>query len=174
VPARQANDSEPNLLMKFHHAVERSEKPAWAARWLVVIDHHEARIFRSCLHGTVAEQIRPDQADDSISHVHSFDGFSRGQEKPVPGTFFGPVAEALKEAGGILIFGSGTGTASAMDQFVTWLKTHRPEQARRIVGERIIDAHHLTDAQLLAKARDFHAHSGVPSLPTQSRGHGRP
>ncbi len=141
-----------------------------AAHWLVVISHHEARIFRSDTPGTVAEPIRPHQTDASISHIHGFSGFSRGQEKPEATTFFGPVAEALRDAGQILVFGSGTGTANEMDQFIAWLRDHRPELAARIVGSLIIDEHHLSDAQLLAKARDFNffartAQASSPSTP---------
>ena len=166
-PTRTKDVAKTDELMKIRDFLERSEKPLLQAneqdiRWLVVISHHEVRIFRAEIHGAVAERIRPDQADDAISHVHSFNGFSRGQEKPAPHTFFGPVADALKGAGQILIFGSGTGTANEMDQFVAWLKIHHPELARRITGALIIDAHHLTDAQLLAKARDFYALPRVP------------
>jgi hypothetical protein len=44
-----------------------------------------------------------------------------------------------------------------MDQFTAWLNRHRPELAKRIVGSVAIDEHHLTEGQLLAKARDFFA-----------------
>lgn len=147
---------------------ERSAKPVPAtteARWLVVIDHHEARIFRSTDHGTAPERIRPHQTDEAISHTHSFSSFSRGQEKPATHTFFGPVADALKEASQLLIFGNGTGMANEMDQLIAWLKSHRPELARRIVGALIVDEQHLTDDQLLAKARRFYA---IPRMPPTS------
>jgi len=153
-----------NVLEPFEKALPETKEPE--DRWLVIIDHHAARIFRSEIHGTVAEQIRPHQTDDAISHTHSFDGFSRGQEKPAAQSFFGPIADALKEAGQILVFGSGSGTANEMDQFIAWLKTHHPELARRITGSLIIDEHHLTDAQLLAKARDFYALPPLPQSPT--------
>jgi hypothetical protein len=148
--------------MKIRNSLERSEPSLPGARepearWLVVIDHHEARIFRSELPGSVAEQIRPHQTDAAVSRTHGFGDFSRGQEKPAPHSFFGPVADTLKEAGQILIFGSGSGAANEMNQFVAWLKIHHPELARRIAGSLIIDEHHLTDGQLLAKARDFYA-----------------
>jgi hypothetical protein len=149
-PTRTKDVAKTDALMRIRDFLERSEKPRPEANepethWPVVISHHEARIFRSEIHGTGAEQIRPHQTDDAIRHPHSFNGFSRGQGKPAPHSFFGPVADALKEAGQILILGSGTGTANEMDQFVASLKIHRPELARRITGALIIDAHHLTD-----------------------------
>ncbi len=159
-PARTKDVAETDELMKIRDFLDRTEKPQSGTNsreslWLVVIDHHAARIFRSELHGSAAEEIRPDQTDASISHTHSFDGFSRGQEKPALHSFFGPIADALKEAGQILVFGSGSGTGNEMDQFIAWMKIHHPDLARRIAGSLIIDEHHLTDAQLLAKARDF-------------------
>ena len=161
-PARTKDVAQTDVLMKIRSFLERSGTTPPAANgpealWLVVINHHDARIFRSEIHGTVPEQIRPHLTDGADSHVHNFNSFSRGQEKPAPHSFFGPVAEALKEAGQILIFGSGTGTANEMEQFVAWLKLHHPELARRIAGTLNTDSPHPTDAQLLAKARDFYA-----------------
>ena len=166
-PTRTKDVAETDELMKIRDFLERSEKAVPEAkktetRWFVVISHHEARIFRSEAHGTVPEQIRPHQTDAAISHTDSFSGFSRGLEKPAPHSFFEPVAQALKEAGQLLIFGGGTGTANEMDHFVAWLNVHHPELARRIAGSLIVDEHHLTDAQLLAKARDFYALPRVP------------
>lgn len=177
-PARTKDVARTDALMRIRNFLERSEKtpPAPSERetlWLVVINHHDARIFRSELRGTVPERIRPDQTDDAISHVHHFDGFSRGQEKPAPQSFFGLVAGALKAAGRILIIGSGTGTGSEMDQFVAWLKQHHPELARRIIGALKIDTFHPTEAQLLAQARDFCARlpgASAPSTMTAAAG----
>ena len=167
-PTRTKDVAETVELMKIRDFLERSENAVPGttepkSRWLVVINHHEARVFRSEDHGTRAERIRPDETDDAISHVHSFNGFSRGQEKPADNSFFGPVANALKAAGQILVFGGGTGSANQMDRFVAWMRRHRPELAWRIAGALTIDAHRLTDAQLLAKAREFYAPHRVPS-----------
>ena len=82
--------------------------------------------------------------------------FSRGKDKPDPNSFFKPVASVLKAGGKILIFGTGTGSSSEMEQFVAWLKLHHPDQARQIIGSLVVDEHHLTEDQLLAKARDFY------------------
>ncbi len=131
-------------------------------RWLAVIDHHEARIFRSLERGSKADHIRPDQSDESISHTTSFDGFSRGQEKPAAHSFFGPIADALAGADRILILGGGTGTGNEMEQFTTWLTTHRPDFALRIAGSVIVDAHHLSDDQLLALARGYFSNPSSP------------
>jgi hypothetical protein len=44
-----------------------------------------------------------------------------------------------------------------MDQFVAWAKLHRPEVAGRIIGAVVVNEHHATTDQLLAKAREFYA-----------------
>jgi hypothetical protein len=149
-------------LMAVRHFLEQSETPPpetnhKEAQWLVVIDHHEARIYRSAAPGAVPQQIRPHAPEDFFRHAHNSKEFSRGQEKPNPNSFFEPVAGVLNCAGEILIFGSGTGTSSEMDQFIAWLKLSRPELAKRIVGSLVVDENHLTEDQILAKAREFYA-----------------
>ncbi|MDI1337881.1 MAG: hypothetical protein PSU94_17005 [Lacunisphaera sp.] len=131
-------------------------------RWLVVINHHEARLFHSVAHGTAPKHILARHPDGQIGQSHSSKNFSKGKEKPGANGFFAPIAVALQPAGPILIFGSGTGNASEMDQLVAWLHVHHAELARRVVGTQVIDEHHLTDAQLLGKARDFYT-----NLPNQ-------
>jgi hypothetical protein len=124
---------------------------------LVVIDHHVARVFHSQMQGSIPEQILPHEPDDYFRHVHNSKDFARGQEKPDPNSFFEPVAGALKGADKILIFGTGKGSGSEMDQFVAWLRQHHHDLAARIVGTMVVDESHLTQDQLLAKARECYS-----------------
>jgi hypothetical protein len=145
-------------VMSLRHFLEKSETiPAQAdtkdAHWLLLIDHHEARIFRSEMHGGLPQKILPAEFSQ---HTRDSGDVSRGKEKPDATGFFKPVAVALQGAARILIFGTGTGTSSEMDQFIAWLNKHRPELAGRIVGSVVVDEQHLTDDQLLAKAREFY------------------
>jgi len=153
---------EAHEVLALRHFLERSEKRAaitveHVAEWLVVINHHEARIYRSTAPGAVAQQIRPHASDDSRRSAPTDKDFSRGRSTPDHARFFEPVAALLNGAGKILLCGSGKGTSSEMEQFAAWLKKHRPEVAKRIVGTEVVDEHHLTEAQLLAKAREFYA-----------------
>ena len=36
------------------------------------------------------------------------------------------------------------------------LKAHHPDVAGRVVGAVVVDAHHTTEGQLLARAREFY------------------
>jgi len=146
-------------LMSLRHFLEKSETipaptDAKDADWLLLIDHHEARIFRSEIHGGLPRKILPTKYSQ---HTRDSGDVSRGKEKPDETSFFKSVAEALQAAGQLLIFSTGTGTSNEMNQFTAWLKKHHPELAKRIVGSVVVDEQHLTDDQLLAKAREFYA-----------------
>jgi hypothetical protein len=131
--------------------------------WLVVIDHHEARLFRSEMRGSVPQQILPHEPGRYFRHAPHSRDFTRGEERPDPNTFFGPLAHALLPAGRILIFGTGTGMASEMKQFVDWLAQHQPELSKRVIGSLAVDENHLSDGQLLEKAREFYASAPLPA-----------
>ena len=165
-PPRTKDVADTDELMALRHFLERAENAPLETNgkdthWLLVIDHREARIFRAELDGGIPQQILPHKPDDYFRHAHNSQDFSRGQEKPDPNSFFEPVAKALKAGGPILIFGGGTGTSSEMDQFIAWSKLHHPELAKRIIGSLVVDEHHLTEGQLLAKAREFYANAGT-------------
>jgi hypothetical protein len=167
-PRRTKDVAETQELMALRHFIERSgEAPAAAegdaVHWLLLIDHHEARIFRSEMRDSLPQQILPHKPEDYFRHAHNSKDFSRGQEKPDPNSFFEPVARALQSGGRILIFGTGTGTSSEMDQFIAWLKAHDPGVAGRIIGSLVVDGHHLTEGQLLAKAREFYETARTPA-----------
>ena len=162
-PPRTKDVADTEELMALRHFLQRSETPApaaaipAAAHWLLVIDHHEARIFRTEMHGAAPQRILPHEPDEHFRHAQNSQNLSRGKEKPDPNSFFEPVARALSAGGPILIFGTGTGMSSEMDQFVAWVKHHHPELAARIIGSLVVDEHHLSEGQLLAKALEFYA-----------------
>jgi hypothetical protein len=159
--ARNKDVAEMGELMSLRHFLERSEqapesKNEKEVHWLLVIDHHEARIFHVEVSGAVAQRILPQKAEDFFRHARDSKEVSRGQEKPDPNSFFEPVSKALQSSGPILIFGTGSGTSSEAEQFSAWLKIHHAEMAGRIIGLVAVDEHHLSESQLLAKAREFY------------------
>ena len=160
-PPRTKEVAETDELVALRHFLQRSEtippdSATTEAHWLLVIDHHEARIFRTEMDGTSPKRILPHQPAH-FNHTPNSQQFARGQEKPDPNSFFEPVAQALAAAGPVLLFGHGTGQASEMDQFIAWAKVHHPALAGRIIGSQVVDDHHLNESQLLGKAREFYA-----------------
>jgi len=161
-PTHTKDVSESILVMDLRHFLADTETPDSVSpternHWLVVIDHHIARLFRSEMHGAVPERIMPHEPNEYFRHAHHSRDFTRGQEKPDPESFFGPVAKALEAPGSILVFGTGTGTSSEMEQFSNWLEAHHADIAKRVVGRVTMDEHHLSVNELLAKAREFYA-----------------
>lgn len=143
------------------HAAPAAATAAEPTHCLVVIDHRAARIYRSELRGTVPERIVPYDPDGAGRHLHSVDDDSNGQRRPEPRGFYDAIARSLRSADEVLLFGSGTGSSSAMDQLVAALEHHHKGIAARIVGTVVIDAHHATEDQLLAHARAFYTdHAG--------------
>jgi hypothetical protein len=132
------------------------------AHLLVVIDHREARIYKTELKGSVPERITPFDPHGYGRYLHSVTDDSNGQRKPERKSFYEEVAKSLQGAGQIVLFGTGTGASSAMEQLIANLKHHHADLARRIVGSVAVDEHHLTEGQLLARAREFYGSALKP------------
>ena len=147
-------------LMKVRHFLERSGTPepdptAAGTHLLVVIDHREARIYSTELHGSVPQKITPFDPFGFGRALHYNQDDSNGRRKPELKSFYEAVAKTLHGAKQILMFGTGTGASSAMEQLLAELKQHHKDIAKCVIGSMVVDAHHLTDDQLLAKAREL-------------------
>jgi hypothetical protein len=157
--------SDKKELMQVRHFLERSGAlaPTPAAKagthLLVVIDHREARIFSTELHGSVPQRITPYDPLGFGRALHYKQDDSNGQRKPEQKAFYEAVAKTLEGAKQILLFGVGTGASSAMEHLLAALKRDHKELVLRVVGTSTVDEHHLSDDQLLAKARGLFAAS---------------
>jgi len=120
-PSRTKDVAETDELMALRHFLEQSESAPPESKggethWLVVIDHHEARIFRSEMHGAIPQQILPHEPDDFFRHAHNSRDF-RAAGKTGPEQFLRTAGQGVARPGQILVFGTGTGTSSEMEQF---------------------------------------------------------
>ena len=122
---------------------------------LVVIDHHEAKIYRTELQGAVPQTIVPYDPHGFGRHLRTEVPETDGKREPERKSFYEAIAATLRGAEKVLLFGSGTGKSNAMEQLIADLKHNHGDLAKHIVGSVVIDAHHLTEGQLLAKAREF-------------------
>lgn len=132
-------------------------KTATAPHLLVVIDHREAKVYRTEVHGAVPERIVPYDPHGYGRHLHSAHEWTDGKRIPERKTYYEAVAKTLSGAGQVLLFGSGTGRSSAMEQLLTDLKDHHADVAEKVIATIIVDAHHTSENALLAKAREFYA-----------------
>ena len=128
-----------------------------APHLLVVIDHKEARVYRTEVHGAVPVRLEPYDPHGHGRHLHSANEWTDGKSQPERKSYYEAVVKTLRGAEQVLLFGSGTGKSSAMEQLLADLKAHHPDVAEKIIGSVVVDAHHTTENQLLAKARDFYA-----------------
>lgn len=150
-------------LLAIRHFLEQSGDTAIpapvaaGAQLLVVIDHHEAKIFRTVSHGAVPQQLVPYDPHGHGKHLHARNEETDGKRQPGRKSFYEAVAATLRGADRILIFGSGTGESSAMEQLLGDLKHNHRDVADRVVGSVVVDGHHSTEDQLLAQAREFFA-----------------
>lgn len=141
-----------------HHNEMATLKPVVGGlHLLVVIDHREARVYRAELTGSVPQRVMPYNPGGFGRHLHYVQDDSNGQRKPERKSFYEAVAKTLRDAEKILLFGGGTGTSSAMMQLAAELKQHHADLAKRIIGTITIDESHLSEEQLLAKAREVYA-----------------
>lgn len=161
-PPKHKDLSDIEELIKIRHFLERSAVPdlatvAEGTHLLVVIDHREARIYQTELHGSVPERIMPYDPDGLHRHLHYVAEENNGQRQPELKAFYEAVAQTLRGAEKVLIFGSSTGSSSAMDHLLVDLKDHHPDLAQKVIGTVIVNEQHMTDNQLLAQARSFYA-----------------
>jgi hypothetical protein len=109
------------------------------------------------VHGAVPVSIDPYDPHGYKKHLHSAHEWTDGKRQPERKSFYEAIAKTLHEAEQVLLFGSGTGRSSAMEMLIADLKAHHSDVADKIIGSVVVDAHHTTENQLLAKARDFYA-----------------
>jgi hypothetical protein len=134
-----------------------SEDKNRAPHLLVVIDHQEAKVYRTEVHGAVPLSIVPYDPHGYRKHLHSAHEWTDGKRQPERNSFYEAIAKTLGGAEQVLLFGSGTGRSSAMEMLLADLKAHHADVAVKIIGSVVVDAHHTTEGQLLAKAREFYA-----------------
>lgn len=150
-------------LMQIRHFLERSAVPehpttAGGTHLLVVIDHREARIYQTELHGSVPERIVPYDPDGLRRHLYYVGNEADGhQRQPELKSFYEAVAQKIKGAEKILIFGSGTGESSAMEYLLVYLNKNYPDIAQKVSGTVIVNEQHMTEDQLLAQARAIYS-----------------
>ena len=114
-----------------------------AAVW---IDHAQAKVYAFSRDAADEWKVRP---HDRHVHLHHKAGLGDSGRAPQDRHYFHSVAEAVKDAGEILIVGPGTAKAELMNH----LKSHDPQVAKKVVGVEALD--HPSDGELLAFARKF-------------------
>ncbi len=123
---------------------------------LVVIDHHEARIYAVDLSSQdiSAQSIKPYDPHHFLHHLaHKDQSREQGQRAPEDIHFYEQIAQALKSASRVVVVGHGTGKSNAAKHLTEYLQTHDRETSTRVVGPLEADLSSITPPQLLETAR---------------------
>ena len=112
-----------------------------AAVW---IDHEQAKVYALSRESADEWKVRP---HDRHVHIHHKAGLGDSGKAAPDQHYFHSVAEAVKDAGEILIVGPGTAKTELMHH----LEKHDPQVAKKVVGVTPMD--HPTDDELINFAR---------------------
>jgi hypothetical protein len=107
-------------------------------------------------------RITPFHGDGNGRHLRSVEDDSGDRCQPARSGFYEAVARSLQGAKQILLFGTAAGGIRCMQQLLMELHCDHANVAGHIVGSVAVDELHLTEDQLLARARTFYR-SGFPS-----------
>ncbi|TDP71070.1 hypothetical protein [Roseateles toxinivorans] len=119
------------------------------AHAVVWLDHHNAQI----LHFD-AEQVRSHRLKEQEHDTHQHGSGVRTEHE-----FFAAVCDALSDIGEVLV----TAGHTAQSDFRRYVDKHRPAIGNLIVGWETVD--HPSDAQLVARARQFFAQRDGRAVP---------
>jgi len=128
-----------------------------ASSLLVVIDHHEARIYEiDVVSSDVSKHlIQPYDPHHFLHHLtHKDQSRDHGQRAPEDFTYYERIAQAITLGGRIILMSHGNGKSSAGRHLAKHLSAHHSETYRRIVHEVDADFVHMTEPQLLEIARN--------------------
>jgi hypothetical protein len=119
---------------------------------VVLIDHHGARFFESVGAGIKLEEgehLKPKDPRGFERHLeHRKEADYRGQRIPEADEFYERVAQRLTSATRILLIGDATGKSSAMQYFLSYLKSKHKAIADRVVGAEDTDLSAITIGQI--------------------------
>lgn len=123
---------------------------------LVVIDHHEARLFRLDIGSAMLNDhvIKPYDPHHFLHHLsHKDQPREHGQRSAEDHRFYERIAEAVTGAARVVLVGHGKGHSNAAHHLTEYLRQHRPETFPTVVCEVVADLSSLTTPQLLDLGR---------------------
>jgi len=124
-----------------------------ALRLVLVLDHHQTRLFRFDGESVDRAVLHPHGlwgSGENLSHRHDRD--IAGQRAPLDHTYLEQIAHALQGADAVLLLGHGQSDLRTL--LLRHLKTRHPALLQRLEASETVDTSVLTEAQLLALARE--------------------
>ncbi len=123
-----------------------------ASNAIVVIDHASANVFRTqpARAGASANEIAPD-APQHFRHQIDREEQDADREETYPQAmaFFEQIAAACKAAERIVLIGRGKGQSNEAHHLNSYLASHHPDVAARVLPILTADLSHITDGELI-------------------------
>jgi len=132
------------------------ETPAQPNRMVVVIDHRAAHVYQySNAKAPESEKtVKPYDPFGFQRHlIHKKEADYKGERVPEERSFYEAVAAALKPANEIVLVGHGTGTSSAVDHLLAFLKENHSDIAERVKATETVDLSAVTEPEIEAIAK---------------------
>jgi hypothetical protein len=132
------------------------QPPAPAEDLLVVVEHHEARLYHLDVRSAdpADDMIRPYDPHNFLHHLaHKDQSAERGQRAPEDPSFDKRIAEALASSGRIVVIGHGEGHSNSAHHLMEYLRLHHPQTFQKVAREAVADLASLTPRQLLTLGR---------------------
>jgi hypothetical protein len=123
--------------------------------WIVVIDHHQARVFAPGGDHAAPLVIRPNDDDGSrrrVEHRQGNDDHDGGRASEDE-DYYRRIAADLAAPHRVVVFSDGKGRSSAGEYLVDYAKRHDPALANRIVADEKVDISKLTDGEAVKAGR---------------------
>jgi hypothetical protein len=125
---------------------------------ILLISYHGADIYPTdATTESAPTRIQPDDPSGRLRKMHHKANNPDGWYGEIDKKWYAELAEALRPAAQILIIGNGKGHSNGILQFTHYLEQHDHDLMRRVVGPIEADGEDLTEAELLALAREFYA-----------------
>ena len=123
---------------------------------LVVMDHHEARVFQ--IDATAADPakhtIKPYDPHGYLHHLtHKNESRERGQRAAEDPAYYERIAHTVMAGSHIVVVGHGHGHSDAAYHLIEYLQAHHRDTYGRTVTEVVADLSSLTEPQLLDLGR---------------------
>jgi len=123
---------------------------------ILVISYHGADIYPTDASNSAPTRIVPEDVTGRLRTMHHRANNPGGWYGEIAKSWYAELAEALKPAAQILIIGNGKGHSNGTLKFTQYLAQHDHELMKRIVGSIESDSEDLTEAEILALAREFY------------------
>jgi hypothetical protein len=136
-------------------AEDPSPRGDQSLRLVLHLNHHQTDAYRLAGESVEHAVLQPHGiwgSEQNLTHRHDRD--IAGQRAPRDADYLARITAAIADADAVLLLGHGTGESDMRQVLLRYLENHRRDLLARIVGVESLDDAGLSDAAILAIARE--------------------